>query len=59
MKLQFATSSESLDGRVSILDGGRRWNLKFLNICVKHFRLDIGQSQLGGGGVQGQGKGCG
>ena len=39
MKLQFATSSESLDGRVSILDCGR-WNLKFLNICVQpHFRF--------------------
>ena len=39
MKLQFATSTESLDERVSILDRGR-WNLKFLNICVKpHFRF--------------------
>ena len=39
MKLQFATSSESLDGRVSILDCGW-WNLKFLNICVQpHFRF--------------------
>ena len=46
MKLQFATSSESLDGRVSILDGGR-WNLKFLNICVKHYLwLDIRNKEL-------------
>ena len=41
MKLQFATSSESLDGRVSNMDGGR-WNLKFLNNFCEIFL--VGQS---------------